>query len=741
MKDAPTPGYVTLNNMVSNLRGGRYEIPDFQRDFEWEPWDINELMKSIFRDYYIGNLLLWKGKDDNFDALSCEPIYGFAGKRERTHIVLDGQQRLTAMHYAFVAPDKPAPKRQNRFLYFIRVDRFMEDDYDKAFEYDWTRRGINLLQNRTEQFKRHLFPLSVVGAPGWGTSNWVQDYANYWSAAAAEAEGAGAEEAEHHAVKAKGFSEYLEGLINQYNVAYIELNSDIALDKVCDIFTQINSRGIGLDVFDLINALLRPKGLRLRQELWREAAPRLDFVESGRVNVYVLQVMSILRQAYCSPKYLYYLIPGTPRQVRGTDGVISPEVLISNTDEFEQSWRQAVNALEEAVNLLKSPQEFGAIAYRFLPYSSILPAFAALQAEVGKLSPFLKLSAQRKIRYWYWASVFNNRYSGSVESTTARDYLDMKEWFTDDDAEPRLIADFRQTFRNLSLTGEVRRGTSVYNGIFNLLILNGARDWITGKVPQPGDLDDHHIVPKSRGSEFALRTPIDSILNRSPLTSETNQWISNRLPNEYLPQLIEENGELEVHSILESHLISQQAFNILIRPDFTPSDYDEFCAERQRTMLSAIESLLIKERLDLSPRDRELDTGIERVELELRRTIAQRLNYNVNSLPSHVQQRVKERLQVDMAKNPALDSDHYGTLIGQLEYVDMRELQDTITNRTLWPVFQDIFSNKELLDQRFQQLAALRNSIRHSRTVDEITRKDGEAAILWFEQVQIRHSG
>jgi len=32
-------------------------------------------------------------------------------------------------------------------------------------------------------------------------------------------------------------------------------------------------------------------------------------------------------------------------------------------------------------------------------------------------------------------------------------------------------------------------------------------------------------------------------------------------------------------------------------------------------------------------------------------------------------------------------------------------------------------------------LANLRNSIRHSRAVDEITRKDGEAAIAWFEQV------
>ena len=29
----------------------------------------------------------------------------------------------------------------------------------------------------------------------------------------------------------------------------------------------------------------------------------------------------------------------------------------------------------------------------------------------------------------------------------------------------------------------------MYNGIFNLLVLRGARDWMTGNVPQYGDLD------------------------------------------------------------------------------------------------------------------------------------------------------------------------------------------------------------------------------------------------------------
>ena len=592
MKDSQKPDHVSLTNMVGRLREGRYVIPDFQRDFEWEPGDINELMRSIFRDYYIGSLLLWKGKDENFKALSCEAIYGFEGSDDRTDIVLDGQQRLTAMYYAFMAPDKPAPKRRNRFLYFIRVDHFMDEAYDDAFIYDWTRGGVNLLSDRTRQFETHMFPLSIVGAGGWELPNWVQGYEQHWREAAETLEGAEAESAAYHAENAKKFGEHLKDITQQYQISFIELDRNLELPKVCDIFTQINSRGVRLDIFDLLNALLRPKGIRLRQDLWRDASPRLEFAEAARVNVYVLQVMSILRQAYCSPKYLYNLIPGSRRQVRGPDGALRSEVLVANTIDFENLWHEAVEALARAIDLLRHPQGFGAISYQYLPYAAILPVFAALQAEARRLPPDQRLDALRKIRFWYWASVFTNRYSGAVESTSARDYTGVKAWFAGDSTEPGLVSEFRRNVGELDLKHETRRGTSVYNGIFNLLVLNGAQDWISGNPPQHGDLDDHHIVPKSLGSKYARSTSIDTILNRTPLTSETNRKvIRDRLPNEYLPELIATNGKDEVIRILESHFISPRAFDILMKDPFMPSDFEEFIEERGNTFRKRIEDL------------------------------------------------------------------------------------------------------------------------------------------------------
>lgn len=737
MKDAQKPDHVSLNTLIGRLKEGRFQVPNFQREFEWKPSDIRDLMRSIFLDYYIGSLLLWKGKKENFDALSCEPLYGYTGDRNPEHIILDGQQRLTAMYYAFLAPAKELPHKSSRAIFYIRVDKFMAEEYDQAFHYDWvTRNWKKILADRNIQFQEHIFPLSIVGASGWELPNWVQEYEQFWrNEAETSTNGSSNGTAAEHAQNAKAFGSYLKALTEQYQIAYIELDRDLDIAKVCDIFTQINSKGVRLDAFDLINALLTPKNLSLKQ-MWHDARSKLEFVDTDRMNVYVLQVMSILRQTYLSSKYLYYLLPGQEKPVRDGSGKLTKQVLVSDSDDFKALWNTAVKALESSINQLRQPQEFGAIAARFLPYDAILPVFAALQAHVKSLPPARRLDAQRKIRHWYWASVFTNRYSSAVESTSARDFLALRAWFDDDDAQLPVLVEFNEQFRNLDLRQETNKGTAVYKGIFNLFVLQGARDWMTGNIPQHDELDDHHIIPQAWGKKHLKGDSVHTILNRTPLTAETNRHVINDdLPNKYLPRMIRENGEQVVRNVLESHFISPAAQAILMRDPFTSEDFDAFIAERNRTIQDAIENLLIKERLDLEPHLRELDSQVEQVELALRQLIVTALGNDSAKLPQQVFRKTDERIASALRKNPGLDGDQMRTLAGRLEHADLRELQDTIMNNGLWSLFEQRFVSKDTLNLRFGQLAELRNGIRHSRSVNEIVRKEGEAAILWFKQV------
>jgi hypothetical protein len=62
-------------------------------------------------------------------------------------------------------------------------------------------------------------------------------------------------------------------------------------------------------------------------------------------------------------------------------------------------------------------------------------------------------------------------------------------------------------------------------------------------------------------------------------------------------------------------------------------------------------------------------------------------------------------------------------------------IEENETPPTTRIAFRDEFLNQETLTARFGQLAELRNAVRHSRTLDEIVEKDGEASIMWFEKV------
>ena len=121
-----------------------------------------------------------------------------------------------------------------------------------------------------------------------------------------------------------------------------------------------------------------------------------------------------------------------------------------------------------------------------------------------------------------------------------------------------------------------------------------------------------------------------------------------------------------------------------------------------------------------------------------REQVATTLDDDPDRLPAHVLQKADERIRAAAKKNANIELDQYKQLRRTLEYCDLRELQDTILNKILWQGFERRFANKETLSGKFGQLAELRNGIRHSRSVDEITRKEGEAAILWFEQVLAR---
>lgn len=745
MKNVETPDKITLTNLISEIKKGNFVIPDFQREFEWEPWDVRDLIKSIFMDYYIGTLLLWKAGKENVKALNCTPLYAFDNAVKPQHIVLDGQQRLSAIHYAFFNHIKVYPGRKSRFFFFVNIKHLINENYDDAFTYQIDNKPIKLLLNNNNlQFEKHIFPLNLMENGAWKITSWIKEYKEYWENKLNQPD---LEDNEKILVNTyvnygDSFSAILEELFNQYFISYIELDREISVAKVCDIFTNINSKGIALNIFDLLNAMLRPFEVYLK-DMWHGVMDELNITDNNKMKIYILQVMSILEQNYCSPKYLYYLVPTVKKTIKKDSNTTEEIVLIKSKEEFELKWKDSVKAIKSAIKKIMNPRDYGVINTNFLPYASIIPIFSAIYQYVDSAKLTNRLDVKEKIRKWYWSSVFTNKYSSSVESTAAKDYQDLKRWFEDDTWQVDAVTQFQNEFKNLALENE-KKNSAIYNAIFNLMIIKGAKDWSKFDLPEYSDLDDHHIVPHSWGKDMeGIGDKINTILNRTPLSFDTNRTvINNQLPNVYLKKMFDDNpsNNEKVYKVLESHFISRRAVDILLRVNFRKEDYFEFIYERKKTIIDTIKYTIISDEIELPDNLKELNQKLETIEVSIRDLIADVLCKNStdpfkNFVTSDIQDKVTLRISQQLKKNPHLDDAEFKEFRKKLDYFDLQEYCKLMTLNNVWLYFESTFKNKQQLLERFGKLGELRNSIRHIRSVDDVTKLDGEASIVWFLNV------
>ena len=148
-------------------------------------------------------------------------------------------------------------------------------------------------------------------------------------------------------------------------------------------------------------------------------------------------------------------------------------------------------------------------------------------------------------------------------------------------------------FRSDRLKNIRIRVSAAYNGVYSLLIKEGAQDFRSGQkfdhtVFFGENVDIHHIFPKEWCKNEKIRPDVyDSIINKTPLSYKTNRIIGGLAPSDYLEILQKGNDEtpciapdrLDIY--LASHLINP----LLLRAN----RFYDFMADRQKRLLSLIE--------------------------------------------------------------------------------------------------------------------------------------------------------
>ena len=358
-----------------------------------------------------------------------------------------------------------------------------------------------------------------------------------------------------------------------------------SIGRVCAIFEKLNSSGVDLSVYDLLTARLYRSGIRLHN-LWHEACQEHERLaswskgkaETNKFGVLVLRTLALLRGLDPKPSILIDLKPAG----------------------FQEDWKRATAAIERALELIEhvGPDGFGVFDRKWLPGFGLVPILAALRAVVEDRE--LGERPRSDLRRWYWCNVFLERYSSGVESKSRKDFAEMVAHWTEGQPEPAVFAEARSRIsaEGYSVRESASYASTVYSGIFCLLALRGARDWVRGESIELQKLHDHHIFPKAYLKRHGLtkRSEVNSVVNRTLISDKTNGKVKDRAPAEYLTnrEIFPSGATSELlrpHFLADAALAALQAAAEGDDPNEVSARYEAFRTAREAAIIEEIRSV------------------------------------------------------------------------------------------------------------------------------------------------------
>lgn len=563
--------------LIKKAFDGEVMLPDFQRNFIWARTDIEELIKSLIENMFIGTFLIQRVDPNNLPfkviAIEGSEILNHKFVKKPEILILDGQQRLTSLFYALYSPDIPLKNTANPYTFFLNLEEISNDNIEDSV-FSWSREGrdYKALFNQEGKYdinklkEKKLLPLT-----------YLLDESQFWDF--------------WHGGFKKNFDQkngeriikYIKNILG-YQIKMLSIPLTEKPEDIAILFERVNRTGIKLSIFDLLTARLY-KFINLREK-WEVA-----FNDNYKIKELSLNDKK-------NTKIPFYFIQGLALSrdisIRARD-IIKIDDSILNSEQ----WNRAVNIIEDNVLVrLFDVNEYGiANPEKWMSYPSMISIWLALfiKAEEKKIAIDIT-----KINKWYWSVIFTERYSGSTETKLMKDYKDLIDWLNDSTNIPEAVQDLRNRLANMPLTTRYP-GSSLYKGVFNLLFKKGAWDFYEkDKIKfSVKDLEDHHIFPRKFIESKNIDVEKDIVLNRTLILSSTNRRISKKAPATYIEEMIKIHGsEDEVKKIFEKHFIDKEMFEILkkVHENTAPSDikelFNEFINKRKQFIKNGISSLV-----------------------------------------------------------------------------------------------------------------------------------------------------
>jgi hypothetical protein len=537
-----------LKDLLAEVHSLTMALPEFQRDFVWDPSATQELIVSIANNYPAGSILRVRDSKRVFAAREFEGAPKLEGHKH-TFLVLDGQQRLTSLYQAFYGVGD--------HRYYLDLKKLMNGkDFEEAmFNIRATTRWCKEHESFVVQARELIMPLSLLRGGSGGFLQWLLQVTNPLDQQARTAMLDALTHINDDWIK----------VIDDYHFPVVTLADSTEADALCTIFETLNRTGVKLTAFELLTARFWPQNVNLRAK-WDGAKQKYSMIDDFEVDA-------------------YYVLQAVALASRRTPSCKRSDVLNMTATDINGWWDRVVDGLAIALEILKD--DCKVLLPKWLPYQTMLAPMAAVLAMTGSPKTPESGANREKIKRWFWCAVFGQAYETSSNTQAANDTIDLLAWLTGG-AVPDAVSSFR--FDPKTLREVTPRQRSVYRGAICLILGNASRDFhtqavITTNLMRDEGIDDHHVFPakyleKAKG--IASARVRDCLLNRTLIDRTTNEMISDKAPSRYLAEIRNTPG-FPLDTVMASHCLPTGADSPLWRDDF-----ESFLAWRQERLWQEI---------------------------------------------------------------------------------------------------------------------------------------------------------
>lgn len=579
-----------IETIVSWVKSGEIAIPEIQRPFVWNATKVRDLMDSLYQGYPIGYLIAWKNPYVRLkDGTLAE------GKK----ILIDGQQRVTALTAAILGQ-----KVVNETYKRVRI-QIAFHPIEERFE---------VFNNAIAKDPNWLPDIAEIISGNIDVFNLVTQYCQ-----------------KNNLTNLQFIFHQISNLqkIVQKQIGLIELDSDLEIETVTEIFVRINSQGVVLGQADFAMSKIAANesygGHMLRKcidcfchlavapEFYTHIAEeesefnqteyfqKMKWLKDEQDDLYDPSYTDLLRVAFTSEFHrgrladLVSLLSGRNFETRTFEAEIAEQ-------SFAKLKTGVLNFINENnfkkfVMIVKSA---GFISSHMIRSQNALNVAYILYLQL-RTQGYPAAQIERFVRRWLVLSILKGRYSGSPESQIDFDIRnivsrDFGEYFRSVEN-----AELSDNFWQIGLVQNLETAVASSPN-FNVYLASQVKAndkgflskdiTVQNLIEHKGDI--HHIFPRDYLKKNGLtRGMYNQIANYVYMQSEINIQIGNKPPNIYFGELESQchNGVLKYGGITSSEVLAENLRMHCLPVDMSTMDlssYSRFLQKRRELMAEKI---------------------------------------------------------------------------------------------------------------------------------------------------------